>query len=145
MGSRGKRYEEPKLNMKKVFAVIIAIAVIIMFVAIIKGLLTKEEPTGKVVSKSYFAAYKDNKWGVIDSVGNNVIDPSYAEMITIPDNKTGIFCQYMFLQRLYPQFDSEHLFQSAVRTALHFQRSAGLSSRFYRLYTLTSLSHPKNT
>ena len=30
--SRGKRYEEPKLNMKKVFAVILAIAVIIMFI-----------------------------------------------------------------------------------------------------------------
>ena len=93
--SRGKRYEEPKLNLKKVFAVIIAIAVVIMFVAIIKGLLTKEEETGKVVSKSYFTAFKDNKWGVIDSLGNNVIDPSYAEMIIIPDSKTGVFiCTY---------------------------------------------------
>ena len=38
--SRGKRYDtEPKLNMKKVFAVIIAIAVIIMFIFIIKKYL----------------------------------------------------------------------------------------------------------
>ena len=38
--SRGKRYEqEPKLNLKKVFAVVIAIAVVIMFVFIIKGIL----------------------------------------------------------------------------------------------------------
>ena len=36
--SRGKRYDtEPKLNMKKVFAVIIAIAVIIMFIFIINN------------------------------------------------------------------------------------------------------------
>lgn len=40
--SRGKRYEqEPKLNLKKVFAVVIAIAVVIMFVFIIKGILLR--------------------------------------------------------------------------------------------------------
>lgn len=94
--SRGKRYDtEPKLNMKKVFAVIIAIIVIIMFIFIIKGLLTQESTTGKIVSKSYFASYKDNKWGVIDSEGNNVIDPSYKEMIVIPNSKMGVFiCTY---------------------------------------------------
>lgn len=94
--SRGKRYDtEPKLNMKKVFAVIIAIIVIIMFIFIIKGLFAKETTTGKIVSKSYFASYKDNKWGVIDSEGNNVIDPAYQEMIVIPNYKIGVFiCTY---------------------------------------------------
>lgn len=94
--SKGRRYDtEPKLNMKKVFAVIIAIAVIIMFIFIIKGLFSKESTTGKIVSKSYFTSYKDNKWGVIDSEGNNVIDPSYQEMIVIPNSKTGVFiCTY---------------------------------------------------
>ena len=38
--SRGKRYDtEPKLNMKKVFAVIIAIAVIIMFIFMEIGIM----------------------------------------------------------------------------------------------------------
>ena len=46
--SRGRRYEEPKLNMKKVFAVIVAIIVIIMFIFIIKGLLDKDEEQGKI-------------------------------------------------------------------------------------------------
>lgn len=94
--SRGRRYDtEPKLNMKKVFAVIIAIIVIIMFIFIIKGIFTKDSTTGKIVSKSYFASYKDNKWGVIDSEGNNIIDPSYKEMIIIPDSKLGVFiCTY---------------------------------------------------
>ena len=74
--SRGKRYDtEPKLNMKKVFAVAIAIVVIIMFIFIIKGIFTKDNPRGKITSKSYFTSYNDNKWGVIDSEGNNVIDP----------------------------------------------------------------------
>ena len=94
--SRGRRYDtEPKLNMKKVFAVIIAIIVIIMFIFIIKSLLTKDNSTGKIVSKSYFTSYKDNKWGVIDSEGNDVIYPSYKEMIIIPDSKVGVFiCTY---------------------------------------------------
>lgn len=93
--SRGRRYEEPKLNMKKVFAVIIAIIVIIMFIFMIKGLLTKDKDQGKIISKDYFTCFKDNKWGVIDSNGENIIDPSYAEMIIIPNSKNDIFlCTY---------------------------------------------------
>ena len=64
--SRGRRYEERKLNMKKVFAVILAIVVVIMSIFIIKGIFSKEEKTGGITSKTYFAAFKDNKWGVID-------------------------------------------------------------------------------
>lgn len=92
---RGRRYEEPKLNMKKVFAVIIAIIVVIMFIFMIKGLLTKDKDQGKIISKDYFTCFKDNKWGVIDSNGKNIIDPSYAEMIIIPNSKNDIFlCTY---------------------------------------------------
>ena len=93
--SRGRRYEEPKLNMKKVFAVIIAIIVVIMFVFVIKGILTRDSEQGKIASKDYFSAFKDNKWGVIDSTGNTVIDPSYAEMIVVPNSKKDVFlCTY---------------------------------------------------
>ena len=39
--SRGRRYDkEPKLNIKKVIAVILAIVVIVMFVIIIKNIVT---------------------------------------------------------------------------------------------------------
>ena len=93
--SRGRRYEEPKLNMKKVFAVILAVVVIIMSVFIIRGIFQKESTGGGISSKTYFAAYENNKWGVIDENGDIVIDPSYEEMIIIPDNKTDIFlCTY---------------------------------------------------
>lgn len=93
--SRGRRYEEPKLNMKKVFAVILAFVVIIMSIFIIKGVFSREKNTGQINSKTYFSAFKDNKWGVIDESGESVIDPSYEEMIIIPDNKTDIFlCTY---------------------------------------------------
>lgn len=93
--SRGRRYEGRKLNMKKVFAVILALIVIIMSICIIKGILSKEEKTGGITSKTYFSAYKDNKWGVIDEKGENVIDPSYEEMMIIPNSKIDIFlCTY---------------------------------------------------
>ena len=94
--SKGKRFDdEPKLNFKKVFAVLIAIAVVVMFVLIINGILSKGEDKGKIVSKSYFTVFKDNKWGVIDSNGESVIDPSYEEMILIPNTKKDVFiCTY---------------------------------------------------
>lgn len=93
--NRGRRYEQPKLNKKKVFAVILAILVFIMFVFVIKGILTKDREQGKITSKDYFAAFKDNKWGVIDELGDIVIDPSYAEMIIVPNSKKDVFlCTY---------------------------------------------------
>lgn len=94
--SKGRRYEqEPKLNLKKVLAVLIAIAVVVMFVFIINGILSKGEDKGKIISKSYYTVFKDNKWGVIDSNGEIIIDPSYEEMIVIPNNKKDVFiCTY---------------------------------------------------
>lgn len=93
--SRGKRYEEPKLNLKKVFAVILAIVVIIMFIFGIRTLLSNTGEQGKISSIDYLSAFKDNKWGVIDSSGNIVIDPAYEEMIIIPNSKNDVFlCTY---------------------------------------------------
>lgn len=91
---RKNRYsDEGKLNYKKVLAVIIAIIVVIVFVMAIKQLLTMD-----IISKKgseYFALYEEEKWGVIDNIGNIVITPSYAEMIIIPDQKQDIFiCTY---------------------------------------------------
>lgn len=93
--NRGRRYDERKLNLKKVFAVILVIVVIIMSVFVIKGAITKGKEQGKIASKDYVVVFKDNKWGVIDSTGNIVIDPSYEEMITIPNSKNDVFlCVY---------------------------------------------------
>lgn len=80
--------------MKKVFAVIMAIVVIIMFVFVIQKLLTK--PKGdKIASVSYFASFENNKYGVIDSNGKSVIEPSYGEYIVVPNEKKDVFlCTY---------------------------------------------------
>lgn len=91
--SRGKRYDgEQKLNIKKVFAVIIALAVIIMFFVGITKLFSKEEDVQeKSVALRYFPVYTNDKWGVIDSSGNIIINPEYDEYIIIPDNTKPIF------------------------------------------------------
>lgn len=93
--SRGKRYNsEPKINMKKVIAVIVVILVIAMFVVVIKTLLQKSKEV-KVTNDNYFTAYVDSKYGVIDKDGKTVIEPSYAEYIVIPNSKKDIFiCTY---------------------------------------------------
>lgn len=92
---KGKRYNgERKLNIKKVFAVIIAIVVIIMFIIILNKLLTKDK-NEKITSESYFVIYENNKYGVINSKGQKIIEPSYAELIVIPNYKKDIFiCTY---------------------------------------------------
>lgn len=93
--SRGTRYDEPKLNLKKVFAVILAFVAFIMCIFVIKGILTKDKEQGKITSKDYFVVFQNNKWGVINSNGEIVIDPSYEEMITIPNSKNDVFlCVY---------------------------------------------------
>lgn len=93
---RGRRYEtEPKLNIKKVIAVIICFAVIIMFIFAIKSLLTKSKNLDKIEVISYYTVYTNERWGVINSNGDIVIEPTYEEMIVIPNNKEDIFiCTY---------------------------------------------------
>lgn len=93
--SRGRRYSgEKKLNLKKVFAVIITIIVIIMFVIGIKKLLSTDKKE-KISNESYYASFEDNKYGVINSKGENVIEPSYQELITIPNKNKDVFlCVY---------------------------------------------------
>lgn len=94
---RGRRYsDEKRLNIKKVFAVIIAILVIVMFFIVISKLLTTNGKAGeKSFILAYYSIYKDGKWGVIDTRGKQIIAPTYDEMIVIPDNSKPVFiCTY---------------------------------------------------
>lgn len=93
--SRGKRYtNESKLNYAKILAVIVALVVLIMFGIALKHLLSYDI-TKIIGQKEYFALYSEEKWGVINSLGETVIAPSYAEMVIIPDNTQDIFlCVY---------------------------------------------------
>lgn len=90
--SRGRRYNnEPKLNIKKVIGVIVAIIVIIMFIIAIKNLLNSDSSSNNLVSTSYFLINENNKWGVIDNNAKIIIEPTYSEAIIIPNKKQDIF------------------------------------------------------
>ena len=95
----GKRFdEEPKLNKKKVFSVILGILVIIMFGLTLSKLL--QDGTNLANKKTeepnkYFSVYTDYKWGVINQKGDYVIEPTYDEMIIVPDENSALFaCTY---------------------------------------------------
>ncbi len=94
--SRGRRYtNEPKLNIKKVIALIVALVVIVMFAIAIKNLLSSDSSANNLVSTTYFLFNKDSKWGVIDNHSKIIIEPTYEEAIMIPNHKKDIFiCTY---------------------------------------------------
>lgn len=92
---KGKRYDEPKLNLKKVFGTIITIIVIIMIIITINKILSKEAQKINLEKTTYFSAYENGKWGVIDNTGKTVINMAYDEMITIPNPEKAVFvCVY---------------------------------------------------
>ncbi len=93
--SRGRRYnDEPKLNIKKVIAVIVLILVIIMFIFAIQKIL-KNDTDKKIKTTSYFTVYTNEKWGIIDSEGKIIIPAEYDEMIIIPNKTEAVFlCTY---------------------------------------------------
>jgi len=89
---KGKRYDnEPKLNYTKVFAVAIAIIVLIIAIIAIKNILTKAKNTKPLEIKNYFAVYQDEKWGILGSDGEMVIEPMYQEMPIVIDSSKDIF------------------------------------------------------
>ena len=96
--SRGRRYEGgEKLNLKKVFAVVGVIAVIVLFVFIINKLLKSDKNTiaSKNIELNYMSLYKDGNWGIINSSGETIIEPANGEMYEIPDKSKAVFvCTY---------------------------------------------------
>lgn len=97
VNSKGKRFDgEPKLNIKKVVATLLAVVAVIMVIVSIKNALKKEIKTKSLsVETAYFTVFSNNKWGVIDNEGNSVIAPEYDEMIIIPNKNEDIFiCTY---------------------------------------------------
>lgn len=93
---RGRRYDnEPKLNLKKVFGTIITIAVITMIIITLNKILSQKAEEAQIEKVTYISVYENGKWGVINNKGETVINPTYEEMITIPNPDKAVFvCIY---------------------------------------------------
>ena len=94
--SSGRRYDsEPKLNYKKVFGVIVALAVFIMMIILIVNIVKSSNDKVETKKLAYFVSYDNGKFGVINNEGENVITPQYDEIIAIPNNLKPVFvCTY---------------------------------------------------
>lgn len=94
--TRGKRYDkEPKLNMKKVVGVMVAFAVVVMIIISIVNIVKTSNKKIEVKKYSYYTAYENGKFGVINNEGQTVIEPTYNEYIAIPNNDKAVFvCTY---------------------------------------------------
>ena len=91
---KGRRYDgEEKLNLKKVFAVALIFVAIIAFIIVMKQILKADKNTiaRKNVELNYFAVYTGDKWGVINSSGEIIIEPSNGEMVEIPNKAKPVF------------------------------------------------------
>lgn len=96
MSSRGRRYDtEPKLNIKKVIGVLVALAVLVMIIFSIINLVKKSGEKVEVKTYTYYTAYDNGKFGVINNDGQTVIDMAYDEIVAIPNHSKPIFiCTY---------------------------------------------------
>ena len=96
--SKGKRYNgEKHLNMKKVVGVIVVFFLIILFIIGIKKILKadKNALASKNIEMAYYPVFTNGNWGVINTKGETVLEPAYAEMIMIPNKSKPIFvCTY---------------------------------------------------
>lgn len=96
MSSRGRRYDtEPKLNIKKVIGVLVALAVLVMIIFSIINLVKKSGEKVEVKTYTYYTAYDNGNFGVINNDGQVVIDVAYDEIVAIPNHSKPIFiCTY---------------------------------------------------
>jgi len=93
MGNGRRYYEGKKLNIKKVIAAILILATIVMaIVTIVKWIGKASQTQERQVTTVYNAVYTNEKWGVINSYGEYVIEPTYEGMIIIPDSSKAVFC-----------------------------------------------------
>lgn len=84
MSNKGKRYtsQKPKLNIKKVIAVLFVFAVIIMAITgVIKLFNGSGNNDDKTVPNRYFAVYTDDKWGVINSKVKQLLNQNILKQL----------------------------------------------------------------
>ena len=96
--SRGKRYNgERQLNMKKVVGVIVVVILIILFIVGIKKILKadKNALASKNIEMAYYPVFTNGNWGVINTKGETVLEPAYAEMIMIPNKSKPVLYAHM--------------------------------------------------
>ena len=91
--NKGRRFDdEPRLNIKKVIATIVALLVIIMVISSIIMLINKKNKNQEIPKAlKYFSAYTNSKWTVINSKGEQLENVLSDEMIIVPNSEKPVF------------------------------------------------------
>lgn len=94
-GKNKKTKTSENLDFKKIAILVVVLLAVIIVVLVIRRNIILGNKEKQEESRGYYASFKDNKWGVIDSTGATIIDPSYQELIVIPNEKKDVFlCTY---------------------------------------------------
>lgn len=124
--SKGRRYDggEPKLNIKKVVATILVLAVIIMVVILfVKKPMTRQTGADtKSAANTYMLVYTGGKWGIINGKGDYVINPTYDEMITIPDMTKPVFIYQENVDLENGTFNSYAMDEKSKKLFTHYDK-----------------------
>lgn len=98
--NRASRYREDdrKLNWGKViFFILLLIAIVLLIYGLKSDNQNSKIPetsTQNIENPKYYLALIEEKWGVIDNTGKEIIPFDYAEMIVIPDMEKDFFICY---------------------------------------------------
>jgi len=97
-GASRYRQDDRKLNWGKVlFFILLILAIILLVYGINNSEPNPQNPVApvqKVESSKYYIALNEDKWGVIDNLGKEIIPFEHLEMIVIPDMEKDIFICY---------------------------------------------------
>ena len=79
-----------------------------MVIISLKNLLTEETITKDVTTlTAYITCYENGKWGVIDNKGAIVIEPTYEEMIVIPNKNKDVFICTNIINRVDETYNTK--------------------------------------
>ena len=114
--------ENKKIKKSIIVLPIIAIAIIILAGVIFFRIYTeKSYKIEEVTQFSYFKLYENEKYGVIDSNGNILVEPKY-DMLTIPNPSKGVFIGYFNYDSEKGEYQTEVLNDKNEKILIEYEQ-----------------------
>ena len=114
--------ENKKIKKSIIVLPIIAIAIIILAgVIFFRIYIEKSYKIEEVTQFSYFKLYENEKYGVIDSNGNILVEPKY-DMLTIPNPSKGVFIGYFNYDSEKGEYQTEVLNDKNEKILIEYEQ-----------------------
>lgn len=132
-GYRTSNNKGKKLNLKKVFMVLIIIILAIYVISKMgdKNEIKVVEQTPKneeivVQEKQYYLCLDNEKWGVIDEAGKEIIPTEYDDMIQVLDSSKDIFICYYDVDYSKKEYKTKVLNKDNIQILTEFENVEGI-------------------